>query len=421
MRTSPAWQRVLAGLTTMVVLGGVGAWLGLSYLGVVSRDVRVTAEVAALGDALGPGAKVRFDGLIVGRVQNVEPGAERPVVTLLVDADHADVIPAGSTARVLPSTVFGSEYVELVPPSGDVAAAGTLTDGAVLAADTSEDTLGLMVALEEAQQLLRAVDVEGISRATGTLAAALDGNGSEVGAFIERADQLVTTVNDDAELWYATLADATAAAKVLTAVLPDATDAAENARTTASLLVERTDDIGTLVTATTDLAGTADAAVVRHTPAIVDLLATTAVPLGILADHPRELQAILSGAPGVLHNGATSIDGQSIQMNGLIGLDPLDPYTALDCPQYGPVRGGSCGGPVPASMLPQEPAEPGTVRDVQELLDRLQGGEPATTVEPGEPTPAPGTAGPSSPAAPAAPATGPTPLQLLLALVGGGR
>ncbi len=405
------------------MLGGAGAWLGLSYLGVISRDVRATADVVQVGDALGPGAKVRYAGLIVGRVHAVELTDDGPQVTLLVDRDQAAAIPAGATARVLPATAFGSEYVELVAPAAPSGAG--LTAGAHLAADTSEETLALMDAFAESQRLLAAIDAEGLSRATGQLAAALDGRGESLGGFLERADRLVTAMNDDTELFYGTLSDATAASDVVTAILPAAADAGEHARTTADTVVQREGDLRTLIDATGRLVAAGDATVAHHSTALIDLLATTSGPLGVVADHPTEVQAILARVPGVLHNGATAIDESSIQMNGLIGLDPLDPYTARDCPRYGPLAGANCGGPVPAVFAPPEPTDPATVATITDLLRALDGGSATSEGAPGSSaTPT----DPSSPAAPTPPtspdaATAPTsPLQqLLVTLLGGGR
>jgi phospholipid/cholesterol/gamma-HCH transport system substrate-binding protein len=416
--TAAPWQRGLAGLVTLVVLGGAGAQLGLTYLGFLGSDVRVEAELVSFGDALGPGAKVRYDGLIVGRVHSVESDGDGPVATLLVDAGQADAIPARSTARVLPATVFGSEYVEIVAPTrpgGDPISAGSR-----LAADRSEDTLRLMGSLEKSQELLRAVDVEGISRATGTLAAAIDGRGEALGEFIERADRLATTVNDDAALLYDTLTDLTRAGAVIESMLPAATRAAEHARTTGDTVVDRSDDIGALIGSTTTLAGTVGSTVRHHATAVEKLLATTDDPLRILAARTDSLAAVLAGAPGVLHNGARSVDGESIQMNGLIALDPLDPYTARDCPRYGSVAGSGCGGEMPAQQPTTGPAEPSAddVEDIQELLAGLDGtsGKPLPS-----PTPTPGATSAPIPGSPAPAAQAPTGLQkLLLDLLGGG-
>src|SRR5690242_12448002 len=112
--STEALRKVAVAVAGLLVFGGAAAYLGLSYLGVVSRDVRVEATLPDLGDALGPGAKVRYHGIIVGRVVSVDRGSDGYRAEILVQKQHAETIPAGATARVLPSTLFGSEYVELL-------------------------------------------------------------------------------------------------------------------------------------------------------------------------------------------------------------------------------------------------------------------------------------------------------------------
>jgi hypothetical protein len=31
-------------------------------------------------------------------------------------------------------------------------------------------------------------------------------------------------------------------------------------------------------------------------------------------------------------------------MEGMVGVDPYDPYTSADCPRYGTFAGSNCGG-----------------------------------------------------------------------------
>lgn len=419
--SATVWQRGLVGLVTLVVLGGGAGFLGLSYLGVISSDVRVRAELLTLGDALGPGSKVRYDGLVVGRVHAVEATADGPVATLLVDADQADAIPADATARVLPATAFGSEYVEIVAPAGG--GGDVLVSGTTLSADMSEHSIRLMDSFQKSQRLLRAIDVEGVSRATGVLAAAIDGRGDDVGRFIERADRLATSVNADSELLYGTLADLTAAGAVVDDLLPTTTRAAKNARTTARTLVERSDDLGRLIASTTALAGTIGTTVGHHGTAIDQLLDVTGGPIALFAAHTDSLASILSGAPRVLHNGATSIDGKSIQMNGLIGLDPLDPYTADDCPRYGDLMGANCGGEVPPELRRDDDVPPGLLSELQDLLGNLS--EPGPDPTPAPPAGAATTPTTGTPTTPAPSASPGVPLldglqQLLHGLLGGG-
>jgi ABC-type transporter Mla subunit MlaD len=112
------------GFSGFLLLGLFTGILGLQTLGVLSGDVRVTVQLPTVGDTLGINSDVKYNGLRVGRVVNVDPGVgtdedgwDGPRAEVLVDPEHAQLIPAEVRARVLPGTLFGNEYVDLVAPS----------------------------------------------------------------------------------------------------------------------------------------------------------------------------------------------------------------------------------------------------------------------------------------------------------------
>ncbi|NHA01790.1 MCE family protein [Nocardioides sp. W3-2-3] len=116
----------LAGLAGFAALGLLAGVLALQTLGVISGDVRVTVRLATVGDTLGINSDVKYNGLRVGRVVEVDPVARKaetgwdgPTAIVLVAPEHAGLIPAAVRARVLPGTLFGNEYVDLVAsPAG---------------------------------------------------------------------------------------------------------------------------------------------------------------------------------------------------------------------------------------------------------------------------------------------------------------
>ncbi len=336
-----AWRRVVAAVVAAVVLGGTGLLLSASYLGIVSQDVRVEARLPDLGDTLGRGSKVRFNGIIVGYVVGLERLSDGYRVEMLVENEHADSIPASATARVLPSTLFGSEYVELL---GDGVTSGrtAMKTGDVIRADTTQESLRLMESFDTAERLIDAVDVEQLTAATSKLAAALDGNGEDVGRFIERADRYVTTLDGDSDLFFGTLAATAEALDTLADIEPDLVSAADQASTTARTIVAKRAQIRRLMVSTTGLADRGTALLDEHGDKMVDLTRTSAVPMDIFAEHGPNLRLILARVPNVLNNGAAAIDEASIQMEGMVGVDPYDPYTAADCPRYGTLAGKNC-------------------------------------------------------------------------------
>ncbi len=336
MKTEPtALQRLLMGATGLVVSVTLALWLGLSYFGVMTGDTKVSVQVDQLGDAIGPGAKVRYHGIIVGRVLRLAEHGTGYRLHILVDDEHSRSIPSSATARILPSTVFGSEYVELLADR-DATAGDHLMAGNVIAADRSEATMRLMTSFDEAERLISAVDAEDINRITGKLAPALDGHGEDIKDFLERADGVVTDINDDLPTTWETLRLAVVALGTLADIEPDLTSAMDHAQVTTDTIVDQDKQIGKVLDGSTEVVEGADNLLTGVREILVPFVQRLERLTGLAADNAPAVQQIINRFAQTANNGAAGVDDNAIQMIGTIGLDLLPTYTAADCTRYGP-------------------------------------------------------------------------------------
>lgn len=372
-RTGPRTLRLrlaAVGLAGVVALGVLAGTLGLQTLGVLSGDVRLTVQLVTVGDTLGINSDVKFNGLRVGRVTEVEPtarpeetGWEGPTATVLVAPEHAALIPASVRARILPGTLFGNEYVDLVPAStqgtgGDntavspvpavsavsaVSAGGAhLADGDVVPADTSRRTLRLMDTFSATQRLLAAVDPAQWDVALSQLADSLDGRGARLAelvrdgdAFLGRWEQLHPQVQRDLDLL-------TEDADLLADVEPQLVTALRDSRPLARALVEQSEATTTLLRGVSRLLGGEEGvtAFLRANGAgTVRLLNASAANLEVFAARHPSFALLLRKLPALLRNGAAAVENGRIQMEGVIAPQQLDPYDGDDCPTYRGLRG----------------------------------------------------------------------------------
>ncbi|TYL52078.1 MCE family protein [Nocardioides sp. BGMRC 2183] len=366
-RLSPRALRLrlaAAGLVGAVLLGLLTLVLGLQTLGVLSDDARVEVRLPTVGDTLAINSDVKYQGMRVGRVVAVDPGVgdpEGPSAEVLVDADHALAIPATVRARVLPGTLFGNEYVDLVtdtdssarrgagvvPASSKVGAGDHLTDGDVVAADTSAATLRLMDTFEATQRLLAAVDPGQWDTALSELARAFDGRGEDLhqlirdgNGYLSRWAALEPQVMEDLGL----VADN---ADLLADIEPELVTALEDSLPLARTVVRHEQDLRTLMTGTSGLLDGPEgitAFLAAHDTETARLLADTAATLQVFADRHPAFEALLGKAPQVLRNGAAAVQDGRIQMEGVLAPQLLDPYDAEDCPRYGNLAGPNCPG-----------------------------------------------------------------------------
>src|SRR3546814_6105690 len=62
------------GAAAGILLLGLITWLGGGYLGIITSDTRVEAQLTTTGDSLGVNSDVKFRGMRVGRVLEVRTG-----------------------------------------------------------------------------------------------------------------------------------------------------------------------------------------------------------------------------------------------------------------------------------------------------------------------------------------------------------
>lgn len=354
------------GVAGGLLLGAILGVLGLQALGVISDAARVTVQLPTVGDTLAINSDVKFNGLRVGRVIEVDPVARKaetgwdgPTATVLVDTRHAALIPASVKARVLPGTLFGNDFVDLVAGQDSTrgagrttavaaapAATGHLVDGDVVEADTSVETLRLMDTLSATQRLLVSIDPAQWDVALSQLADSLDGRGARIAEMVADGNGVLARwaglqpqVRRDLDLL-------TTNADLFADIEPQLVRTLEDTRPLARTLVEQQEGTATLLRGLTELLG-GEQGIIRFLADNGDetarLLNATAANLEVFAQRHPSFARLLQKVPALLRNGARAVQGGRIQMEGVIAPSFVDEYGPQDCPEY---RGlpGRCGG-----------------------------------------------------------------------------
>ncbi|WP_460939077.1 MlaD family protein, partial [Phycicoccus ginsengisoli] len=104
------------GLAFLVVVGLLMALCVATYAKVFDRTVDVTLLTDRVGSQLQTSSDVKLRGLIVGEVRRVETTGRGARLVLALDPSTVGLIPANVSARLLPKTLFGERYVDLVSP-----------------------------------------------------------------------------------------------------------------------------------------------------------------------------------------------------------------------------------------------------------------------------------------------------------------
>lgn len=208
----------------------------------------VTLKTDSVGNALPANADVKARGVIVGEVRSVHPAPDGSVdVTLGLNPDMADQLPVDTTARILPKTLFGERYVALQVPADW--SGPTLTNGATIETDKSGNAKEVQDLLDRLLPVLQAIPPQDLNVTLTSLSQALSGRGDQIGTTLEDLNTIFSRLAEKQNLdaLEGTLQGLASFSQTYSQALPDVVDALDNLRTTNATIVERQQDLRTLI------------------------------------------------------------------------------------------------------------------------------------------------------------------------------
>jgi len=178
----------LAGVAFLGVLVLLG-WLAVAIYDKDFDDAElVTLRADRVGNQLAPTAEVKVKGVPFGEVRAVRSTRAGAEIDLALDPAKIGLLPGNVSARLLPKTVFGERYVNLVLPDSPQ---GRLQAGDVITQDRSANAIELERVLGDLLPLLRAVQPQKLNSSLGAISQALDNRGKPLGdSFVQLKDLL---------------------------------------------------------------------------------------------------------------------------------------------------------------------------------------------------------------------------------------
>ncbi|HEX4252491.1 MAG TPA: MCE family protein [Pseudonocardia sp.] len=350
-RGLPAATLARRGFVALLLVIAVIALLLMQYRGVFRSVFPATAVVTDVGDGVTAGADVKLRGALVGSVgavgvQPTEDGLTKHVIDLQLRPDLAIGIPAGVTARVVPTNVFGAPSVELLDP--ETPTGTNLARGAVIQGDTSEATLQLQTVMTQLNKVLRAVHPAQLNVALTNIAQGLRGRGAKIGSIVSRLDPYLTTLNEHTDDFSADLRLLGTDLQGLADAAPALLDTVDNAVVTTKTIVDKQHELADTLTGATHTADGVHDFLSDNDDRIIRLVGDGRGVTSILADqHNLITSSLLSLGQGTGQLGAAINPRGGGSLSLQFTLTPFAPYTAADCPRYPGLNGPNCGNSVP--------------------------------------------------------------------------
>ncbi|MEU2041662.1 MCE family protein [Nocardia niwae] len=245
------------------------------------KTVHVDLITDSVGNALTRNADVKVRGITVGEVRSSSSEGGEVTLNLAINPDKAQQIPANATARLLPKTLFGERYVDLVIPQDP--SPQHLTDGVTLHQDVSGNAIELSKLLDDLLPLLQAIPPQDLAATLGALSQALAGQGFALGETVDKLDDAFRQVNVVLPDLQADLRSFAEVAATYSDAAPQLIQALDNLRTTNATIVQRRTDIDALYATLTPTAATTTDFLIANRDNIVDVAADSRPALEQLA------------------------------------------------------------------------------------------------------------------------------------------
>jgi virulence factor Mce-like protein len=320
--------------------------------------VRVTLQADRLGNQLDPRADVKLRGLLVGEVREVHADGSKATLDIALKPQHVASIPADVRARLLPKTLFGEKYVDLVPPAGS--SARPIRAGDVIPQDRTRVGIEVQQLMNDLLPLLRTVEPGELNATLSAFATALEGRGDRIGDNLVRVEGYLRRLNPHLPSLKEDISRFADVAEVYGDAAPDLMRILRNTVTTSRTLVEEKDRLAAALRSTTTVAGTAEEFLNVNGDRLITLGEVSRPTLDLFARYSPEYPCLLAGLERQGRVSEEAFRGGEMRIT-LEVVRQRPGYEPGEEPRYGERSGPNCRGlPHPRVPAPHTELNDGT-------------------------------------------------------------
>ncbi|WND21359.1 MCE family protein [Streptomyces violaceus] len=301
--------------------------------------VRITLEADSLGNQLDPRADVKLRGLLVGEVREVRADGTKATLGIALKPEHVAHIPSDVHARLLPKTLFGEKYVDLVPP--ERSSARPIRAGDVITQDRTRVGIEVQQLLNDLLPLLRTVQPGKLNATLSAFATALDGRGDRIGDNLTRVEAYLRRLNPHLPSLKEDIARFADVAEVYGDAAPDLMEILRNTFTTSRTIVEEKDRLAAALKSTATVAGTAEDFLDANGDRLITLGRVSRPTLELFARYSPQYPCLLAGLVRQEKASEEAFRGGKMHIT-LEVVRPQGAYEPGEEPRYGERSGPNC-------------------------------------------------------------------------------
>lgn len=324
------------------------------------KTIPVSLRTDRIGNQLSLNADVKFRGVNVGDVRSLTTNGEVATLKLAMKPDQIKLIPNNVQARILPKTLFGQKYVELVSPENTgpqkVADGATtqiqpLKSGDVITQDRSRTGIEIEQLYDNLLPFLTTVQPDKLNDTLSAIATALEGRGDKLGDNLVRLDDYLRQINQHIPSIQDDVSELADYSQILNDAAPDLLRFLDNTVVTSRTLVQKQDTLAALLNNSAQAADTGSAVLAENRNRLIQAPQLGEDITRTIARRADNLPLIFNGLNGLVQPLHTVFGGGTNKNWLHISLSILGQKGAYvrpqDCPKYlgpeGNMYGPNCG------------------------------------------------------------------------------
>ncbi|HVV30728.1 MAG TPA: MCE family protein [Mycobacteriales bacterium] len=347
-QTSRVLVRRGLGLAFLVLLGFL-LWLAVAiYDKTFVSTVKVTLRVDNVGHQLEVPADVKLRGIIVGTVTKISSNGHYGSLQLSLQPGKVPLIPSNVRAEILPKTLFGEKFVDLVIPTKPSATPIARDD--VIGLDRSSTAIETEKVFDDLVPLLDALQPVALDLTLTNLAESLRGRGNALGDNLTRLDAYLASLNPDLGNIQRDISGLADLAVNYDAATPDLLATARQLSVNARTLVAKGDVLVNFLAGTKGFADEATSVLTRNETNLVQLAKISRPTLELLARYSPVFSCMAKGFSEVEDPlnaawGAQDADARPALHIRLQTIVQPKGYTTAEAPDYSIIENPNYNGP----------------------------------------------------------------------------
>ncbi|BBY06981.1 Mce family protein Mce2A [Mycobacterium noviomagense] len=279
----------MAGVGLFAVCALVLALTYAQFRGEFTAKTRLTMLAPRAGLVMDRGAKVTYNGVSIGRVDDISEvehdGQPSAKLSLDVNPKYVKLIPANVNAKIVATTVFGNKYVSFSSPKNPTPQ--RITPKHVI--DARSVTTEFNTLFETITQIAEKVDPVKVNLTLSAAADALSGLGDKFGSSIVKGNAILDDVNARMPAIRHDIRQLAALTDTYANAAPDLFDFFDNAVITARTLTHQQSDLDAALLASVGFGNTGEQILKRSQPYLVRVVADLAATARLLDTYSPEI------------------------------------------------------------------------------------------------------------------------------------